>query len=356
MKILITGGCGFVGSNLAKYFAKDGSDVFVIDNLKRRGSESNIYDFKNLNIKFIHGDLRNKEDLNCIEDRFDLLIDAAAEPSVLSGINNNNIRYVLDTNLYGTINLLDFAIKNCKCMIFLSTSRVYSITDLKNIPLIENDSRFSIDSSKILSTGLSKLGINENFPTNNGFRSIYGTTKLASELIIQEYSRLFNYPIMINRCGIIAGAGQFGKNDQGIFSFILSKYLLKQNIKFFGFNGEGKQVRDMLHPLDLYTLICKQYSSNYFWNADIYNVGGGIANSISLKDFSVICEKLTKNNIDIEKIKNTTDVDIPYYITDYSNVSKKFDWIPKISIDEISIDIYNWLNSNYNLLHNIFKD
>jgi CDP-paratose 2-epimerase len=356
MKILITGGCGFVGSNLAKYFAKDGDSVFIIDNLKRRGSESNIYDFKKLNIKFIHGDLRIKDDIHCIEEDFDLIIDAAAEPSVLSGINNDNIRYVLDTNLYGTINILDFAIKRSKCMVFLSTSRVYSIKDLKNIPLIENDSRFNIDINQKLPIGLSKFGINENFPTNSSFRSVYGTTKLASELITQEYSYLFNYPIIINRCGIISGAGQFGKNDQGIFSFILSKYLLKENIKFFGFNGEGKQVRDILHPLDLYYLIRKQYELHPSWKADIYSVGGGILNSVSLKDYSIICEKLTGNKVNISKIKDTTDVDIPYYVTDYSLVSKKFNWIPNIDKYQIFEDIYNWLNNNYNLLHNILKE
>lgn len=352
MHILISGGCGFVGSSLAKLFAKDNHSVTVIDNLKRKGSELNLAFFKKLNIEFIHCDIRNANDLNSIDKCFDLVIDAAAEPSVLSGALDS--KYVIDTNLYGTINILDFSIKKSASMIFLSTSRVYSIESLMSIPLIEKQTRFDIDHSNRLPKGLSINGISEKFKIFEGYRSLYGVTKLSSELIIKEYSKLFNFPTLINRCGVLSGSGQFGKTDQGVFSMFVAKYLLNQNIIFKGFGGSGKQVRDILHPDDLYSLIIKQCEHKK-WNSEIYCIGGGIKNSTSLLEYIKICENITQNSIPINRNNDTSNVDIPYYVTDYSRAYSEFNWEPKISIKEIIEDIYIWLKNNPELLEYIFN-
>lgn len=353
MNILITGGCGFVGSSLAKLFKLNGSKVTAIDNLKRKGSEFNLQAFKDLSINFIHADLRNTGDLNGINECFDLIIDAAAEPSVCSDINN--LSYVLDTNLNGTINILNFAIKKSASMIFLSTSRVYEIEALKKIPIIENNTRFEIDKTAKLPNGLSDKGISENFNILNSYRSLYGTTKLCSELIIQEYARLFKYPIVINRCGVLSGSGQFGKTDQGVFSLFVAKHMLNQDITYKGFNGTGKQVRDILHPNDLHALIIKQFFNYQSWNADIYCVGGGYNNSTSLYEFCQSCESIIGNNVGVHKDTITSNIDIPYYVSDYTKVKNRFDWEPKISIKEIITDIYLWLNNDIKLLKYIFN-
>src|SRR4051812_4260946 len=122
MRILITGGAGFVGSSLATYFKKNdpSSSVVAFDNLKRRGSELNLAVFKELGIEFVHGDIRVLSDLEDLSGDFDLFIEASAEPSVLAGLNGSP-NYVLQTNLTGTLNCLEFARKRTRQMIFLST-------------------------------------------------------------------------------------------------------------------------------------------------------------------------------------------------------------------------------------------
>ncbi len=157
LSILITGGCGFVGSNLAiKLKAKyPECIIYAMDNLKRRGSELNIPRLQEVGVNFIHGDIRNKEDFDSI-GTIDLLIEAAAEPSVLSGIDSTP-DYVLNTNLQGTINCLNFALKNKAKFIFLSTSRVYPIKHLNKIHYTEAETRFDISDFQDLS-GISKKG------------------------------------------------------------------------------------------------------------------------------------------------------------------------------------------------------
>jgi CDP-paratose 2-epimerase len=282
MKILITGGAGFVGSSLARSFKErfPDSDILVFDNLKRRGAELNIPDFKKRGICFIHGDIRNFNDLEEVGGGIDLLIEASAEPSVLAGINSSP-NYLVQTNLVGTLNCLEFSRKHAERILFLSTSRVYSIAPLKHILFDETVSRFEITENQSI-PGISPKGISEEFPTSLP-RSLYGATKLASELILQEYVVTYNLPAIINRCGIIAGPGQFGKVDQGIVTYWVMNHIFNRPLKYTGFGGKGKQVRDILHPLDLFDLILKQMDNTSYWNGSIYNIGGGREVSIQLR-------------------------------------------------------------------------
>jgi len=138
MKILITGGAGFVGGALAKFFRRDPTTdtVVVLDNLRRRGSEWNLDGLRSEGVTFLHGDIRNPADLEALDGTFDVLIDASAETSVHAGIANSP-RHVLDTNLLGAVNCLEFARKRCGGFVFLSSSRVYSIEPLMQLPLVE---------------------------------------------------------------------------------------------------------------------------------------------------------------------------------------------------------------------------
>src|SRR5438105_13691839 len=190
MKILITGGAGFVGSQFATHFKQHqpACDVVAFDNLRRRGSELNLRIFKELGIRFVHGDVRNASDFSELGEDFDLLIEASAEPSVQAGVNGDP-DYVVQTNLVGSLNCLNFARRHADRVLFLSTSRVYSMASLRSIKLTETESRFEIaaDQDQI---GISTLGISENFATHLP-RSLYGATKLASELFVQEYTELY---------------------------------------------------------------------------------------------------------------------------------------------------------------------
>ena len=201
-KILITGGCGFAGSSLAISLKINYPryEIIAMDNLKRKGSELNIKRLAAHNVHFIHGDIRNKEDFENMPS-VNTVIDSSAEPSVLAGVNSAP-DYLLNTNLIGTINCLNFAVKHHADLIFLSTSRVYPIHSLEKINFEEEDSRFKISSAQTIH-GFSTKGVSEEFPMK-GARSLYGTTKFAAELIIEEYNYFYKLKSVINRCGVLA--------------------------------------------------------------------------------------------------------------------------------------------------------
>lgn len=354
INILVTGGAGFVGSYLCRMYKEryPSANIVALDNLHRRGSEFNLKDFRDRGIRFIHGDIRCQGDLDAIEGVFDLFIEASAEPSVIAGLNRPD-NYAIQTNLTGTINCLNFALKSAGHFIFLSSSRVYSIDPLLNIPLKEGDSRFHIDSPKAFMRGLSTQGINEEFPTNTA-RSLYGATKLASELLIQEYVRAYGLKAVINRCGVICGPGQFGKVEQGIFTLWVVNHYLKKPLKYTGFGGKGKQVRDILHPKDLFEALNLQNEKTDALSGEIFNLGGGLDISVSLLELTQICKEITQNEVPINSVQSTLSVDIPFYVTDYGKATQAFGWQPKCSVEDTIKDIYRWIVQNEDFIQSIF--
>jgi len=352
MSILITGGAGFVGASLALNYRENNPSrrIVAFDNLKRRGSELNLPRFRDAGIEFIHGDVREPADLEAIPGEFDLVIDAAAEPSVHAG-GTGDPRYVIDTNLGGTLNTLEYVRKRGGGFIFLSTSRVYSIPALRNMMCLkEEETRF-----RVMLDWLPGGGISEHFDTT-GFRSLYGSTKLASELFVQEYCQTYNLAAVINRCGTLAGPGQWGKTDQGIFTLWVAHHLFGLPLRYTGFGGTGKQVRDLLHPYDLYRLLVKQEAHLCDEPAVIYNVGGGMENSTSLLEYTALCQETTGRHIDIDADPVTNPVDVPYYVSDISKVANAFGWQPELSLPEIVATIHGWLQSNREQLEPMFRE
>lgn len=353
MRLLISGGAGFVGSSLALAFKQHDSsaDVVVLDNLRRRGSELNLNSFKYHGIQFVHGDIRQFQDLEDLEGDFDVFIEASAEPSVLAGLAGSP-NYVLQTNLSGTLHSLEFARRRVENFLFLSTSRVYSIAPLREINLIEADTRFEIAKEQN-SPGITANGISEAFPTALP-RSFYGATKLASELIIQEYVNAYGLRAIINRCGVLAGPGQFGKVDQGVFTLWVANHYFKKPLKYTGFGGKGKQVRDLLHPHDLFALLVKQLPQMGKFSGQVFNVGGGYKVSTSLVELTSLCEQIVGNKTVVEEEPESSMVDMPLYISDYRKASDSFDWIPERSLSLIVEDITRWIRENHEQLKHIF--
>lgn len=344
MKILVTGGAGFIGSTLCIKLKEKYPDYTIVafDNLKRRGSELNLSEFKKMGIAFIHGDIRNNEDVLSVGE-FDILIEASAEPSVMSGLNSDPT-YVINNNLYGSINCFNACLKYKAKLIFLSTSRVYPIDKIENANFIEEGTRFSFsDVQKEM--GISKLGISEELNLF-GSRSFYGTTKLSSELFIQEYAAFYNLKAAITRFGVVAGPRQMGKTDQGVVTLWMAKHFWKQSLKYIGYGGTGKQVRDILHVDDVVRLIDLQIHETEKFNGKIFNAGGGIQASASLREMTSICEKITGNKIDIGSEKENRPADLKVFITDNSKIENEIGWKPLKTVEDTFSDIYNWIRTN----------
>lgn len=353
MKILVTGGAGFVGSSLCiklklKYPAYK---ITAFDNLKRRGSELNLADFKNNDIEFIHGDIRNAEDLSAL-GHFDVLIDASAEPSVLAGLDSDPT-YVINNNLYGSVNCFNACLKHKAKLIFLSTSRVYPINRIETAGFIEEETRFSF-ADKQKEAGISKRGISEELSLD-GARSFYGTTKLSAELFIQEYSEFYNLDAAITRFGVIAGPRQMGKTDQGVVTLWMAKHFWNQSLKYIGYGGLGKQVRDLLHIDDVVELIDLQIHNIKKFKGSVYNAGGGVGCSASLKEMTELCSKITGNQIKIDSETQNRPADLRIFITDNSKIEQAIGWKPKRNAETIFTDIFHWIKDNEVLLKPILK-
>ena len=334
MKILITGGCGFVGSNIAIYLKKKYKNVQIssVDNLIRKGSKLNKNRLNHFKIKNYNLNIEQYSKLKNLP-KFNLVIDCCAEPAIEASKKEPN--RVFHTNLIGTFNVLKKCIKDKANIIFLSSSRVYSIDNLNDL----------IKSKKILKPLKIKKIINEKFSTNSA-SSLYGFTKFASEKLIKEFFYKTKSKYIINRFGVIAGPWQFGKQDQGFVPLWVARHLFKKKLSYIGYGGNGYQVRDLLHIDDVCKIIYLQIKKLNKINNETFNIGGGPRNSISLKNLTKKCEILTKNKIEIKKISQTSDFDIPYYVTDNKKIQRFYGWLPSKNINKILSDIYFWLQNN----------
>ena len=342
MKILITGGCGFVGSNIAIYLKKNLKKVKIasLDNLTRKGSNLNKIRLTNYNIENYNINIENLDKAKSLP-KFNLIIDCCAEPAIEASRKDPD--RVFKTNLVGTFNVLKKCIKDKSDIIFLSSSRVYSIEKLRGL----------IKDFNLVKPIKIKTKINENFETSSA-SSLYGFTKLSSEKLIQEIFYKSNLKYIINRFGVIAGPWQFGKQDQGFVPLWVAKHLFKKKLSYIGFGGKGHQVRDVIHIDDVCNIILLQIKKLKSINNNIFNIGGGAKNSISLLGLTNKCKKLTKNNINIKKVLRTSIFDIPYFVTDNSKILKTYKWRPKKNIDQILKDIFIWLSQNRKI-RNYFK-
>jgi CDP-paratose 2-epimerase len=334
MKLLITGACGFVGRSLAESLLEcmEGLSIYGIDNLMRPGSETNRLGLRKLGVEFIHGDIRSASDFEALPN-VDWVIDAAANPSVLAGIGGGGTsRQLLEHNLASLIHVLEYC-KRCQAgLLILSSSRVYSISGLAGLPLRDNGHAFELDDSGSLPVGVSAGGVGPEFSTQAPI-SLYGSTKLACEILALEYGMAFDFPVWVNRCGVMAGAGQFGTPDQGIFAFWVNAHLRRRPLKYIGFDGKGKQVRDALNPRDLAALLAKQIRTDRKGGRRIYTAGGGPANAMSLCQLNAWCDARFGDHQPASDLR-PRPYDIPWIIMENSGALADFGWSPAVSLIE----------------------
>jgi CDP-paratose 2-epimerase len=353
MRVLITGGAGFVGSRLAQRFRQDRPDARVVafDNLRRRGSETNLPRLARMGVEFVHGDVRQADDLLALEGSFDVVIDAAAEPSVHAGLDGSPA-YVIQTNLAGTLNLLELTRRRGGAFVFLSTSRVYSMGALRGIALEDGPTRLEIAAEQSL-PGISQAGIAEDFPVD-GPRSLYGASKLASELFVQEYADSYGLRAVINRCGVLSGAGQFGRSEQGVFAMWVASHHFGLPLRYTGFGGAGHQVRDLLHPDDLHDLIVRQLDDIDRVSGDVYNVGGGIPGSVSMLELTELCRARLDREVPIGNVPDTSPVDIPLFVCDGRKVAERLGWTASRGPAQIVDEIAGWIEDEEETLAPLF--
>jgi len=422
--LLITGICGFAGSTIARGLLahQTGLTIIGLDSLIRKGSETNIEPLRALGIDVRVGDIRDRTTIEALP-AVDWVIDCAANPSVLAGVDGRtSSQDLLDHNLAGTIHLLEHCRRHGAGFILLSTSRVYSIEPLANLPVTVADNAYTPDfppSASSLppprpsrtprdpfnihhptlniaaSDCLSANGLRENFPTDPPV-SLYGASKKCSEILALEYSSTFGFPAWINRCGVLAGAGQFGKADQGIFSYWIHSWAQKKPLKYIGFDGHGHQVRDCLHPRDLVPLLVKQmHAATPYVSAPspplsshvtrhssprlrrlsplppssppspppppsspsssvpvatrgaprVLNLSGGIDSAMSLRQLSDWCaDRFGPHNVQSDLTPRPFD--IPWLVLDSSVAQAAWDWTPRTPRDNILEEIADHAEKN----------
>ncbi len=339
MRVLVTGGAGFVGGNLAVELAARHGDweIVVLDNLMRRGSELNLSRLREAGAEFVHGDVREPTDLAAAGD-FDAMVECSAEPSVLAGFADTS--YSVQTNLVGAFNCLELARAQGAFLVFLSTSRVYPVAPQLELGLEETADRFELSAEQPV-PGASERGISEGFPMA-GARTLYGATKLAAELLIEEYADAFGLHAVTNRCGVVAGPWQMGKVDQGVFSWWLLSHKFGRPLSYIGYGGSGKQVRDLLHIDDLVDLVDLQLAAPESWSGVTANVGGGRECSLSLLETTALCRELTGNEVPIGTEAETRPGDVPVYLSDCSRLHSMTEWRPRRGPRDVLADLLDW--------------
>lgn len=348
--VLITGGCGFIGSNLAVSLLAHGYSVTCLDNFSRKGSEILAGRVEQAGCRVVRGDVRCMEDLNRLP-RADILIECSAEPSVLVGSKGDDARYLLNVNLLGALNCFEWVRERAGKIVFMSTSRVYPIHRLHDAHYDETPTRFQFADTL---PGVTVEGVSTQCPLN-GVRSLYGAGKLAAEIILEEYAHAYDMPSVINRCGVIAGPWQLGKVDQGVFTYWLANHYFKRPLKYIGFGGAGKQVRDVLHVKSLCRLIELQLRELDSFRGKRFNVGGGLAGSLSLLEATDLCRQITGNTVPIEVEAAERPFDLPWYVTDNKEVCGRFDWTPEYTPQDILQETYAWLVGNEAVFSSVFN-
>ena len=337
-RILITGGAGFIGSNLAVHLRTSwpSATVVCLDNLYRKGSELNLPRLREHGIAFHRGDIRQPEAFP--PGPFDYLVECSAEPSVLAG-QQGSPDYLFQTNLVGAYHCLEKARQWGAGLLFLSTSRVYPVARLENHPWEETPTRFVWRDDG--TPGITSEGVSESLDLT-GARSLYGSTKLAAELFIEEYRSAYGLKAVVNRCGVIAGPWQFGKVDQGVIAHWVMAHLFERPLTYIGYGGQGKQVRDILHVQDLCELITLQLNHFEDWEGWIGNVAGGLANSLSLGELTDLCQSVIGRTVPITADLRARPSDLRIFIADCTRLFAHTTWRPERTTKQIVEDIATW--------------
>lgn len=349
--VLITGGAGFAGSAIALALRAEypATRVVALDNLHRRGSELNLPRLEQAGVEFRPGDVRDPDGVASAGD-FEWIIECSAEPSAQAGYGGSP-DYLVRTNLFGAYHCLEAARKAGSKFLFLSTSRVYPYRALNRLAYRETATRFELEHGQPM-PGASSRGVSEQFPMD-GARSLYGMTKLAAEQMTLEYADAYGLTAIINRFGLIAGPWQMGKADQGVLTLWMAAHYFGRPLKYIGFGGTGKQVRDFLHISDVCDLILRQVRDPARYAGQVWNVGGGREHSLSLAECTELCRKISGREIEIVPDPKERPADVRIYVTDSTRLAQVSGWTPQRGAEATLSDIFEWIRVNEQALRPI---
>jgi CDP-paratose 2-epimerase len=352
LRVLITGGCGFVGGQLSLHLKSRGHQVLAMDNLARRGSEINLAHFRRHGVEFIHGDVRSREDFAALSGTIDLICECSAQPSVLSGYANP--LFDITNNTMGLIHTLEFArARSCPVM-FWSSSRVYSADRLNALPRSETPTRlvWTASPNGPVPGFDARHGISEDFTVDGRQHSIYGLSKVMADLACQEYADAFGVNTVINRFGVISGEGQFGKTDQGWVVWWAAAFHFGLPLKYIGWNG--KQVRDIVFIEDVCRLVEIQMEQIARLRGEVFNLGGGNEHSLSLREASNLLREKTGRDVAIAVEDEPRKADQCIFIADARKAERMLGWKPQVSVNEGYDRILAWLRENETELRPLF--
>lgn len=332
-QVFISGGAGFIGSNVAKHYLTKGYNVIVYDNLSRAGTEKNLEWLKKVGgkFKFVKGDIRDFKFLLNSVKKPNIIYHLAAQVAVTTSIKDPRTDF--EINALGTFNMLEACRLKCPNAVFIysSTNKVYG--DLNEYRCGELKTRYKFTSSKL------SRGIAEN--QNLDFHSPYGCSKGTGDQYVKDYSRIYGIKSIVFRQSCIYGERQFGNEDQGWVMHFIKEILKKNDLKIF---GDGKQVRDILYIDDLISAYDLAIKKNRISKGKVYNIGGGIENSYSLLELIDYLRK--KLSIKIKyKLEDWRAGDQKIFISDNSRIYKDLGWKPMINKKDGVNRLITWANS-----------
>ncbi len=336
MKILINGGCGFLGSNLASYGIENGHQITVFDNLSRVGSSSNLEWLRTLgDFDFIHGDTRNKNEVETVikNGQFDAVFHLAGQVTMTKSIDNPYRDFEINT--MGTVNVLDSLRKYSPhtAIFYSSTNKVYG--DLEQYTYHETNSRF----------------LCEEFPNgfdetvNLDFRSPYGCSKGAADQYMLDYYRIFGIKTVVFRHSSMYGSRQFATYDQGWVGWFVQKAIEKYqnpNVDPFTISGNGKQVRDLLQAKDMINLYYTALSKVDDICGQAYNIGGTMENSLSLLELFAMLDEMLNIKMQYTQLPPRQS-DQKVFVADITKIKSKIGWEPKVTALEGVSQMIEWV-------------
>lgn len=348
--IIVTGAGGLIGSESVRYFCDKGFNVIGIDNDTRAyffGQEASTkWAINNLvekypNFKNIEADIRDFEAISRIFKEYtfdiDLIIHAAAQPSHDWAAKEPFTDFTINAN--GTLNMLEATRQFCPnaAFIFTSTNKVYGDTP-NYLPLIEMETRWEISEEHLYF----KEGIDERMSIDHSKHSLFGASKVAADVMVQEYGKYFGMKTGVFRGGCLTGPNHSGAELHGFLAYLMKCAITGKQYTIFGY--KGKQVRDNIHSLDLVEMFWNFYQNPR--SGEVYNAGGGRFSNCSMKEAITLCEEITGKKMNFKYSETNRIGDHIWYISDLTKFKQHYpEWIQKYNVSMILGDIFNGLNS-----------